>query len=234
MAHFLVVDDDELILKVSRTILQKAGHTVVVAKDGHAALEQINRELFNMIITDANMPGGISGFVLVSTIRKIERFSQTPIMFLTGRKDKTDVARAIEAGVDDYVVKPIDPDLFLAKIESLLNKKGEVHTFKMTPVKVAANWSFDTEILGLSEQGIQISSKTSIPMNSKIKINSELFEAIGFPSPQIRIVKCAGEEEIGFIIEAHFVGLSEGEMQMIRRWVMANSKIGIKSLNKPA
>ena len=81
MAHILVVDDDELILKVARSILQKAGHAVSLAKDGHAALETLDQELFDMIVTDANMPNGISGFALASTIRKNKRISSIPIMF---------------------------------------------------------------------------------------------------------------------------------------------------------
>ena len=111
MSHSLVVDDDELILKVAKSVLQKAGHAVTLAKDGHQALEAIDLELFDLIITDANMPNGISGFALAATIRKNERINNIPIMFLTGRKDKADVSRALESGVDDYIVKPIDPDI---------------------------------------------------------------------------------------------------------------------------
>ena len=135
MAHILVVDDDELILKIAKSILHKAGHVVTLAKDGHQALEAIELELYDMIITDANMPNGVSGFSLVSTIRKNERCNAIPIMFLTGRKDKSDVSRALEAGVDDYVVKPIDPDLFVAKVEALINKKTASFSFSMRKVK---------------------------------------------------------------------------------------------------
>lgn len=232
MAHILIVDDDELILKVARSILQKAGHAVSLAKDGHAALEILDQELFDMIVTDANMPNGVSGFTLASTVRKNERISSIPIMFLTGRKDKADVARALEAGADDYVVKPIDPDIFLAKIEALISKKKEAHSFSLAKIKANGTWSLDFEIVAMSEQGLNIVSRTSIPANTKVRIDSDLFEIMGIRPPQIRVMTCQQMPNApAFFIEVSFVGLTETDLHQIRRWVIANNR---NSQNQPA
>ena len=225
MAHILVVDDDELILKIAKSILHKAGHVVTLAKDGHQALEAIELELYDMIITDANMPNGVSGFSLVSTIRKNERCNAIPIMFLTGRKDKSDVSRALEAGVDDYVVKPIDPDLFVAKVEALINKKKATFSFSMAKLKASGTWNLEFEIIAMSEQGVNIVSKSSILVNTKLRIDSELFEIMGIRPPQVRIMTCTQMQGTpAFFVEASFVGLGESDLHQIRRWVIANNR----------
>lgn len=226
MPHILVVDDDEMILKVARSVLQKAGHSVTLAKDGHAALELVEAELFDMIITDANMPGGISGFALASTIRKNERVKNIPIMFLTGRKDKVDVTRALESGADDYVVKPIDADILMAKIEALLSKKKEEYSFAKAKIKATGSWNLEFEIVAMSEQGLNIVSRSTVPTGLKLRLDSDLFEIMGIRPPQVRITSCVPMENTSGLnfIEVSFVGLSHAELQHIRRWVMANHR----------
>jgi len=224
MAHILVVDDDELILKVAKSVLQKAGYAVSIAKDGHAALELLNQELFDMVITDANMPNGISGFVLAANIRKHERINNIPIMFLTGRKDKVDVSRALESGADDYVVKPIDPDLFTAKVSALIDRKKSAFSFSLTKLKASGTWNLDFEIVAMSEQGLNIVSKCFIPPNTKVRLDSELFEDMGIKPPLIRIMNCTQMQGTPvFFIDVSFVGMNESDLAQIRRWVIANN-----------
>lgn len=225
MSHILVVDDDELILKVAKSVLQKAGHAVTLAKDGHQALEILDQELFDIVITDANMPNGISGFQLAATIRKNERINNIPIMFLTGRKDKIDVARALESGADDYVVKPIDPDILLAKVDALINKKKQSYSFAMAKLKANGTWNLEFEIVAMSEQGLNIVSRSTVPSGTKLRIDSDLFEIMGIKPPQIRVMTCTPLQNTpAFFIEVSFVGLSESELHLIRRWVIANNK----------
>lgn len=228
MANVLVVDDDPVTLKVVEQTLKKAGYTVTLAKDGHAALEICARELFNLVITDANMPGGISGFALSSTLRKDEKFKAVPIMFLTGRRDKHDVVNAVEAGVDDYVVKPIDPDMFLVKIATLLQKKDATNGFSKTPVQEAATMTLTLEIVGVSEQGVSFVSPTQLAENSKVNLTSELWAKLGIDTPQIRIVSCTPTDTSQWLLSGSFIGLTETDHKSIRRWVMSNSPLKSK------
>jgi hypothetical protein len=146
-------------------------------------------------------------------------------MFLTGRKDKVDVARALEAGADDYVVKPIDPDIFLAKIDSLISKKKAAYSFALAKIKANGTWSLDFEIVAMSEQGLNIVSRTSVPSGTKVRIDSDLFETMGIRPPQIRVMTCQQMQNTpAFFIEVSFVGLTESELHQIRRWVIANSR----------
>jgi DNA-binding response OmpR family regulator len=224
MAHILVVDDDELVLKVAKSVLQKAGYAVSLAKDGHAALELLEQELFDLVITDANMPNGVSGFLLATNIRKNERISNIPIMFLTGRKDKADVARALESGADDYVVKPLDPDIFIAKVQALIDRKKACFSFALTKLKAAGSWNLDFEIVAMSEQGLSIVSKCYVPANTKVRIDSELFEEMGIKPPLIRVMNCQQMQGSSiFFTDVSFVGMNETDLQQIRRWVIANN-----------
>lgn len=225
MAHILVVDDDELILKMARAVLQKSGHTVTVAKDGQAALQILSQELFDMVITDANMPNGVSGFSLASSVRKNDRTLHIPLMFLTGLTEKSDVARALEAGADDYMVKPIDPDVLSSKVVSLIEKKKHHYGFPVAQIEASGIWQIDFEINGLSERGLQIVSRASAIPHTKLRIDSELFEDIGIRPPQVRVVSCAPmQSRPAFHIEVNFVGLSDSEIELIRRWVAAHHK----------
>lgn len=229
MANILVVDDDPVTLKVVEQTLAKAGHAVTTAKDGHGALEICARELFELIITDANMPGGISGFSLAATLRKEEKFKTVPIMFLTGRREKHDVMHAVSSGADDYVVKPIDPDMFLAKISALLQVKDSNHGFSKTPVREPAMLSLDLEIVGVSEQGVSFVSPSQLALNSKINLITELWDKLGIASPQLRIVTCGPADSAkSWVLNASFIGLTETEHKAIRQWVMSNSPLKSK------
>lgn len=73
MANILVVDDDKVLLKVLEATLIKAGHSVLTVEDGRTALEKLESEIFELVITDINMPGGVSGFNLITMIRKTEK-----------------------------------------------------------------------------------------------------------------------------------------------------------------
>jgi len=123
MATILVVDDDHIVLKVVRNMLVKAGHMVMTAADGRQAMEVLELEPVHLIVSDANMPGGVSGFNLVHMVRQHPKYAAIPFVFLTGRRDKSDVMRAVHFGADDYVVKPVKQEVLLRKIEKILEKK---------------------------------------------------------------------------------------------------------------
>ncbi len=123
MAIILIADDDLIVLKVVRSILVKAGHIVMQANNGQQALELLELQDVDLIVSDANMPGGVSGFNVVSTIRKDPKFKDIPFIFLTARRDKADIVKAVQFGANDYVVKPVKPEVLLSKVANLLAKK---------------------------------------------------------------------------------------------------------------
>ena len=115
MARILVVDDDTDILKLVERVLGQVGHTVFTAEDPMRAMDLIQRVGFDLLVSDANLPH-YSGFDLVQTIRHEPKYANMSIAMLTGLREKKDIERAIKAGVDDYIVKPIDPLILIQKI----------------------------------------------------------------------------------------------------------------------
>lgn len=104
----ILVAEDERITRATLTRqLEGWGHTVTAAEDGQSAWTHFSAGEFDIVLTDWEMPG-LSGIELVESIRADARTSYVYVILLTGRTDKSDIVRGIEAGADDFVSKPFD------------------------------------------------------------------------------------------------------------------------------
>lgn len=228
MAKVLVVDDQINIQKLLEGILQTKSHQVTCVANAHDAHDKLENFTYDLVITDIMMPGGITGFDLVKSIRKNERYGTVPIIIITGRREPRDIERGIAAGTDDYIVKPIDPDILLSKIEALFAKapaKNPNH-FQSTSVVANANWDIKTEIVGISEIGVTIRSELSAAMGAKVKIQSDIFDEIGIAIPLLRVVSSQPTVYNGnsqFITELHFIGIGEKSLQPLRLWIRSQN-----------
>jgi len=117
-AKVLIVDDEPQIRRVLRTTLASQGYTVVEARSGDEALEEIRHERPDLILLDVNMPGR-SGLETCSEIRAT---SDVPIIMLTVRNTERDKVQALDAGADDYVVKPFGVEELMARIRAALRR----------------------------------------------------------------------------------------------------------------
>ena len=113
----LVVDDEEYIRKLLQRILEDAGYDVLMAGSGQEALDKLmqaeNQEP-QLILLDIMMPG-LNGFQSLELIRK--RFD-IPVMMVTANKKETSLSSAFDLGADDYVTKPFNTNILLARIKS--------------------------------------------------------------------------------------------------------------------
>jgi two-component system, OmpR family, KDP operon response regulator KdpE len=114
----LVVDDEPQIRRVMRTTLTSSGYAITEARSGEEALERLRETRPDLILLDVNMPG-MGGFEACKEIRDI---SDAPIIMLTVRDVEKDKVRALDAGADDYVVKPFSMDELLARIRAALRR----------------------------------------------------------------------------------------------------------------
>jgi two-component system, OmpR family, KDP operon response regulator KdpE len=117
-AKILIVDDEPQIRRVLRTTLTSQGYTVAEAKSGDEALEMIRDERPDLILLDVNMPGR-SG---LETCREIRATGDVPIIMLTVRNSERDKVQALDAGADDYVVKPFGSEELMARIRAALRR----------------------------------------------------------------------------------------------------------------
>ena len=119
-ATILIVDDEPQIRRVMRTTLTSHGYSVVEAASGEEALEKLRSERPDLIILDVNMPG-ISG---IETCAEIRTSSDVPIIMLTIRNSERDKVQALDAGADDYVVKPFGVQELMARIRAALRRSA--------------------------------------------------------------------------------------------------------------
>ncbi|MBK8054903.1 MAG: response regulator transcription factor [Saprospiraceae bacterium] len=120
----LVVDDEEDILEILRYNLEKEGYEVRLANDGIAALGIA--DVFNpdLIILDIMMPG-MDGIEVCQKLRAEVRFKDTLIAFLTARSEAFTQITALDSGGDDFINKPIKPNVLKSRINALLRRKAQ-------------------------------------------------------------------------------------------------------------
>lgn len=225
MGRILVVDDDPDILKISERVLSTAGHIVFVAEDAMRALDYLNSIEFDLLISDANMPL-YNGFEMVKTIRGNPKFADLSIAMLTGLRDRRDVERAMKMGVDDYIVKPLDPLIFLQKVSALFSKRPpkkypEIH-LNDSPLSTAKA-HVDVRVLTVSELGAHIATKIHLKPGAMIDLTSEFFVMLGVAPPPMKVLTVeldpATQEYKAHLI---FLGAREAFLQKIRRWLYSH------------
>src|SRR3990172_1994173 len=106
--NILIVDDDPTQHRLFAVTLARLGHQIREAADGQAGWEEWQRAPAQMVITDWMMPG-LEGPELVRKIRAASAADYTYLILLTARGSKQDVVTGLEAGADDYLIKPFDP-----------------------------------------------------------------------------------------------------------------------------
>src|SRR5262245_8356526 len=122
MSRILIVEDEQHISDGLRFNLEAEGHEAVVASDGEQALRLLldDRRIFDVIVLDVMLPGK-DGFTVASDLRAAEQF--VPILMLTARGRPEDVLRGFEAGADDYLPKPFELAILIARVNGLLRRR---------------------------------------------------------------------------------------------------------------
>jgi len=126
--RILIVDHDPLFGRLVKTKLEGWGHIVAVEGNGVAALDRIQQQPYRVVILDNDVPG-ISGPELCRKIRALKRARYTYVVFYTGRTDKEAQIAALEAGADDFIMKPLNTvelRLRLKNAKRLLNLEDEL------------------------------------------------------------------------------------------------------------
>ncbi len=118
VAVVLVVEDDASVREGMELALRRQGHTVHTAATGEDGVAQLRERAPDLVVLDLMLPG-IDGF---ETCRRIRALGQVPIIMLTARSDDFDIVAGLEAGADDYVVKPVEPRVLDARIRAVLRR----------------------------------------------------------------------------------------------------------------
>ncbi|MCC6616339.1 MAG: response regulator [Anaerolineae bacterium] len=119
--QILVVDDEIGALTLIGIMLERGGFNVLKARDATSALAQLDESTPELIILDVMMPG-MDGIELCGVIRQREATAKTPIIILSARGDADAIIRGIEAGANDYLLKPILHHDLVSKIRTMLGQ----------------------------------------------------------------------------------------------------------------
>lgn len=118
MKKILLVEDEFRIRKITKDFLVEEGFKVIEAEDGKEAIEKFNEEDFDLVLLDVMLPE-IDGW---SVLREIRKTSNILVMMLTARADDSDQIFGYQLKADDYLTKPFNPDILIARVNALLRR----------------------------------------------------------------------------------------------------------------
>ena len=142
--NILVVEDEAHIAEGLRFNIEAEGHAAVVVHSGEEALQKLAAAKFDAVVLDVMLPG-IDGFDVAHTMRT--RADYTPVLMLTARGRPEDVLAGFEAGTDDYLPKPFDLDIFLARLGGLLRRSEWASQQGAAESKLPATFTVNDKVI---------------------------------------------------------------------------------------
>jgi two-component system chemotaxis response regulator CheY len=215
----LVADDDQSILRLLTAILERNDFQPLTARNGAEALTQLaeNPDIVLMIL-DWMMPV-MNGLEVLDELEK--QSDPPPVLMLSAKTDREDVQEALARGAMDYVLKPVQKDALLFKIDNILERNREqakARAARRKPVHLQAHTALT--ITDISETGVQLEASFPVEKDAVIFLESDdLTLKLDQPRNQryaVRVASCEGKGN-HYRIGAEFVGLSPQLQQQIRK-----------------
>lgn len=123
--RFLVVDDFSTMRRIVKNILKQLGYeNIEEAEDGAQAYSKLQTGDFDFVVSDWNMPN-MDGLELLKKVRSDERLKTIPVLMVTAEAEKEKVITAIQAGVNNYIVKPFTAEVLKEKMDRIFEKLGK-------------------------------------------------------------------------------------------------------------
>lgn len=145
----LIVEDEKLIADVEKAYLLREGYEADIASDGIEALKMFDAEAYDLVLLDLMLPG-IKG---ESVCREIRRSSSVPIIMVTAKSGEDDVIAGLDAGADDYIIKPFSPRVLMARIRANLRETLSPGSGNAEIITVGESIMIDTEKFTVTKNG---------------------------------------------------------------------------------
>lgn len=156
----LIVDDEEDIRELLRYNLGKEGYTIATAENGFEAIETAQTFQPHLILLDIMMDG-MDGVEVCGKLREDEAFNETLIVFLTARGESFTQISALESGGDDFISKPVKPNVLKSRIKAVLRRHPSVNSAQSSAVSTYGDLSIDREKFEVTvkEQTVSLAKK---------------------------------------------------------------------------
>jgi len=212
--NFLIVDDDPDVIEVISRLLTLKKHSVLSAENALDAIDQITANDIDIVITDATMPE-YSGFDLIRSIKGNEKYSSLTLAMLTGRREKEDIQHAVELGVQDYIVKPIEPEVLLAKIDGLVGKHQKKQSDKEAIAIQKALMHLEVNFTRITDVGVTL--ETPFPLQEGTIFNVDIEELTKHMvlKNRFRVIFSKEEKEGSYTTELLLLDLSFSEKEIL-------------------
>ncbi len=150
--RILIVEDEKAIADVERAYIRREGYEADIAADGVTALSMFAGEEYAMVLLDLMLPG-MRGEDVCKEIRKV---SDVPIIMITAKSGEDDVIAGLDAGADDYVIKPFSPRVLMARIRANLRGGFPEEHSAVGTIAVGGSLLIDAEKFSVSRGGVDI------------------------------------------------------------------------------
>lgn len=224
----LIIEDELAIAEVEKAYIEREGYEAEIAQDGLDGLAKFRADSFDLVLLDLMLPG-MAG---TDVCREIRRSSNAPILMVTAKSGEDDIVAGLDAGADDYVVKPFSPKILMARIRANLRKNGAAEGVAGSDViAVGDSLVIDPQNFTVKKNGEEISlTRNEFMILSKMAARPEKtwsrddlityalgYEYDGFERSidsyikNIRKKLCDSEHENGYIRTVHGFGYKISE-----------------------
>ena len=224
----LIIEDELAIAEVEKAYIEREGYEAEIAQDGLDGLAKFRADSFDLVLLDLMLPG-MAG---TDVCREIRRSSNAPILMVTAKSGEDDIVAGLDAGADDYIVKPFSPKILMARIRANLRKNGAAEGVAGSDViAVGDSRVIDPQNFTVKKNGEEISlTRNEFMILSKMAARPEKtwsrddlityalgYEYDGFERSidsyikNIRKKLCDSEHENGYIRTVHGFGYKISE-----------------------
>lgn len=181
-AKILVVDDEYYMRETLEMMLRHEGYEIITARNGLEALQRVEDEMPDLILLDVSMPPGMDGYEVCLQLKRNKRTALIPVTFLTAQNDIDSRRHGLDVGADDYLTKPVNYELLLARVRSQLRLKRI--TDQLEPTE---------NVLIMLALAVEAKDPfTRVHLQRLASYSEQLAQAIDLPADEVRWVRYGG------------------------------------------
>jgi DNA-binding response OmpR family regulator len=218
--NILVLDDNKNDLLMAKFVIMRMGYNPVLLEKQSQLMDTLQTFNVSLIVLDIDMPG-LTGLDVLKKIKRVSSYKNIPIVMLTGSNDITHVKTAINTGAVDYIVKPIDPEIFETKVRKLIGQNDE--NLKNNWIEFAVKKAKDaemrlylsTQLHTIGEMSVTLKMNQPVPAGLTFYSEGHLFKELEINQPPLKVESCELLNDIYFV-KCSLIGLSESDFKKIR------------------